>query len=181
MLYNVHGDFMKVLILSDIHGDYDTLYKITQNEVFDKLIILGDLFSYGFSSNDLNENKIIKLLQKHKKELILIKGNCDTYINFEMLNLFAHDVITCPINGHEVTLTHGNIYSKGFLPICHGDIFISGHTHIPMLIKELGITYANPGSIGKPRGCTKKSYMIFNDNKIIIKDETGNIQKEMEV
>ena len=54
MLYNVHGDFMKVLILSDIHGDYDTLYKITQNEVFDKLIILGDLFSYGFSSNDLN-------------------------------------------------------------------------------------------------------------------------------
>lgn len=172
---------MKILILSDIHGDYKTLYTILQNEEFDKLIILGDLFNYGFISNDLNNNEIIKLLQRNKHNLILMRGNCDNYINYESMGLFAHDVITLHLNKHLVTLTHGNRYSKGFLPDYHGNIFISGHTHVPMLLKEQEIIYVNPGSIGSPRGGSLKSYAIFNDNKIEIKTINKEIIKEMDV
>lgn len=172
---------MKILILSDIHGDYETLEKIIENESFDKLIILGDLFNYGFISSDLKNNKIINLLQRNKHNLILIRGNCDNYIDYENLGLFAHDIITIPLNNHNVTLTHGNRYSKGFLPDYHGDMFISGHTHIPMLLKEQGIIYINPGSIGKPRGGSSKSYAVFHDNKIEIKTIYKEITKEMEV
>lgn len=168
---------MKAIILSDIHGDNEALYKIVGQETFDKLIVLGDLFNYEKSF----DNKIINLLKKHKNKLILIKGNCDNYIEYEKLGLFAHDIFNYPINNHEVTLTHGNRYCKGFLPKYHGDIFINGHTHVPMLIKERGIIYANPGSVGKPRGGSKKSYIIFNDQKIIIKDLNGKVQKEMDV
>ncbi len=78
-----------------------------------------------------------------------------------------------------VTFTHGNRYSKGFLPEYHGDIFISGHTHIPVLTKERGVIYVNPGSIGRPRGGSTKSYLIFENNKIIIKDINNKVQKEM--
>ncbi len=170
---------LRLLILSDIHGDYKNLYKITENERFDELIILGDLFSYGYECNKDEEEYIINLLQKYKNKLILIKGNCDIFINYETIGLQFYDVITLPFNKHLVTFTHGDRYSRGFLPEYHGDIFISGHTHIPMIIKERGIIYANPGSIGKPRGGSRKSYIIFDNDKIIIKDINGNTQKEM--
>ena len=172
---------MKILIISDIHSDYKSLDLVTKKETFDKLIILGDLFSYSFHSNNLKDNSIIKLLQRYKDKLILIKGNCDYYLDYEKLNLFAHDIITLTLNNHIVTFTHGHLYNKGFLPSYHGDIFISGHTHIPLLIKEKNIIYANPGSIGMPRGISKKSYIIFDDNKIAIKDLDNNIQKEMTI
>ncbi len=172
---------MKILIMSDIHGDYENLNKVLKNESFDKLIILGDLFSYGFNYNNKDENNILKLLSNYKDAIILIRGNCDENINYEEFGLFAHDIISLHLNNHVVTLTHGNIYSKGFLPNYHGDIFASGHTHVPMLLKEQGIIYLNPGSIGKPRGGLDKSYAIFEDNKIEIKTIDGKIIKEMKI
>lgn len=169
---------MRLLIISDIHGDYESLYKVTKEETFDQLVILGDLFSYGFSDN---KNEILSLLEEYKSKLILIKGNCDTLINYDALMIKPYEVITMPFNKHLVTFTHGNTYKKGFLPSYHGDIFISGHTHVPSITKEFDITYANPGSLGAPRYGTLKSYIIFSDNKITIKDLNKNIQKEMEV
>lgn len=172
---------MKILIVSDVHSNYDNLKKVIKENSFDKLIVLGDLFNYGFYSNDLKDNNIINLLQTYKDKLILIRGNCDYYINYEELGLFAHDLITIPLNNHNVTLTHGNKYSKGFLPEYHGDIFMQGHTHVPMLLKENDIIYLNPGSIGKPRGGSSKSYTIFDDDKITIKTMDNDIIKEMKV
>ena len=55
---------MKILIMSDIHGDYENLNKVLKNESFDKLIILGDLFSYGFNYNNKDENNILKIIIK---------------------------------------------------------------------------------------------------------------------
>lgn len=171
---------MKTLIISDVHGDYKTLDLIIKKESFDKLIVLGDLFNYWFKLDKINDNKIIKTLQTNKDKLILIKGNCDKCINYEELGLYAHEIITITLNRHSVTLTHGDKYSKGFLPSFHGKIFISGHTHVPMLLKEYEIIYANPGSVGLPRGGSYKTYMVFEDNKIIIKTTNDIIIKEME-
>lgn len=167
---------MKILILSDIHGDYDSFNKVINSETFDKLIILGDLFSYSYNNE---EEPIIKLLQKLKNKLILIRGNCDILINYEKLNLQAHDIITIPLNNNLVTLTHGNRYCKGFLPEYHGNIFMNGHTHIPILIKENNIIYCNPGSIGKPRATSSKGYLIFEDNKLTLKMINNEIIKEL--
>lgn len=165
--------------MSDIHGDYNRIKKIISEISFDKLIILGDLFNYGFYSNDLKNNDIINLLQKCKDKLILIRGNCDYY--YEELGLCAHDLITIPLNNHNVTLTHGNRYSKGFLPEYHGDIFMQGHTHVPTLLKENNIVYVNPGSIGKTRNGSCASYAIFDDEKMIIKTLDDKIIKEMKI
>ncbi len=168
---------MHLLIVSDIHGDYISLNKVLEKEKFDKLIVLGDLFSYDYNPN--NEN-VMKLITEYKDKLILIKGNCDYQINYEKYNVSYNEVITLLLNNHNITLTHGYKYSKDFLPNNHGDIFISGHTHVPLLYKE-NIIYANPGSLGKPRLGYNKSYIIFNNNKIIIKDIYDNIIKEMKI
>lgn len=170
---------MKILILSDIHGDYDSFNKVIKSEKFDKLIILGDLFSYSYNYEYYEDEPIIKLLQKFKNKLILIKGNCDIQINYEELGLQAHDIITIPLNNNLVTLTHGNRYCKGFLPEYHGNIFMNGHTHIPILTKENNIIYCNPGSIGKPRANSSKGYLIFDDNKLILKTINSEIIKDL--
>ena len=170
---------MKLLIVSDIHGGYEELLKITKNEVFDKLIILGDLFSYGYSYDKENEENIINLLEKYKNKLIILKGNCDTLVNYEILGLNAFEIITLPFNNSLISFTHGNKYKKGFLPEYHGNIFISGHTHVPVIEKQNDIIYANPGSISKPRNGSYKSYLIFDNNKLILKTIDKIIIKEM--
>ncbi len=169
---------MRVLILSDIHGAYDDFMYVINNERFDKIVILGDLLGYGFFDD---ESEILEELKKIKNKLILIRGNCDRYINYEKYDLYAHDEISLTMNNHIVTFTHGHIYSKGFLPEYHGDIFIQGHTHISMLTKEQGIIYANPGSIGIPRGLSKKGYLLFDNNKLILKTIDNKIIKEMTI
>ena len=169
---------MKVLIVSDIHGDYDSFNKVITNESFDKLIVLGDLFSYSYNYSNYEDSSIIKLLQEYKNKLILIKGNCDLFIDYNKFDLNASDIITIPINDHLVTLTHGNNYSRDFIPSNCGDIFISGHTHKPLIVKERDKIFANPGSIGRPRGGSSKCYLIFDNNKLILKDIDKHIIKE---
>ena len=165
---------MKLLIISDIHGNYDNLNSITNTESFDKLVILGDLLSYY--GND-NKDKILNLLERYKSKLILIKGNCDYMINYELYNLYPYDIITLPINNNIVTITHGDTYKKGFLPDNHGNIIITGHTHIPSILEENNIIYANPGSISIPKGMSDKSYLVFDNNKLILKKIDGTIIK----
>ena len=41
-------------MVSDIHGDFKSLEKVLKNESFDRLVVLGDLFSYGKIKLDLN-------------------------------------------------------------------------------------------------------------------------------
>lgn len=157
------------------------LDKIIHKEEFDEIIILGDLFSYGYSYKKEEEQNIINLLERYKNKLILIKGNCDLYINYEALNLRAFEIITLSYNNHQVTFTHGNKYKKGFMPSYHGNIFISGHTHIPSITQEQNMIYANPGSISLPRYNSPKSYLIFDTNKLILKTTDNKIIKEMTI
>ena len=75
-------------MVSDIHGDFKSLEKVLKNESFDRLVVLGDLFSYGKIILDSNNNEIIKLLKKYKDKLILIRGNCDYFIDYEKIGLY---------------------------------------------------------------------------------------------
>jgi putative phosphoesterase len=55
-----------------------------------------------------------------------------------------------------------------------GDIFLSGHTHIPTAKKENGIVYGNPGSISLPKGGYPKSYAIL-DESFTVYDFNDNV------
>ena len=59
----------------------------------------------------------------------------------------------------------------------YGDIFLCGHTHVGSLEKIEGKIIANPGSISKPRGGSKKSYIIIDEDKVILKTLKGDIIK----
>ncbi len=109
----------------------------------------------------------------------VIRGNCDTS-NFEDLlefEMFDDDVLY--INGKFVSITHGHLYNSYHLPPNCGDIFIQGHTHVPMLIESGGRILANPGSPTRPRGSDLKCYLIIDEASIKLKSLNGTIINEI--
>lgn len=171
---------MKILIISDIHGNYYDLKQVIDSEKPNNIVVLGDILSTGFYADNEENELIYELLKENSSKTILIKGNCDTLVNYDKLNNRSFDIITLPFDNKLFTFTHGHLYKKGFLPEYHGDIFINGHTHVPNLFKE-DIIYANPGSLSRPRNGSNKGYLIYENNKLILKNINGKIIKEMEI
>ena len=107
---------MKVMCISDIHGNTECLNKAIERfkeENAEKLIILGDFSSYYFSSTDF---EVSEILNNMAGTIIAVKGNCDSS---QQENLFKFDlglVKTIEINGKKVTITHGHIYNRNNLP-----------------------------------------------------------------
>jgi len=171
---------MKLLIISDIHGGYNNLEKVLENEKdFDKLLILGDILNGPFSKED--KLKTSNLLNKYKYKIISTKGNCDYYDNslleFDNENLFNMIYVDKRI----FLLTHGHIYNKYNLPEIDFDILLTGHTHIPKMVKENNKYYINPGSISIPRGNSNKSYIVYENNLFILKNVDNKVISKLEI
>ena len=177
---------MKILIISDIHGDYEACKKVLQNEA-DKIIILGDLLKTSLGNPKMSISKegehISTLLNRYASQIIAVKGNCDTYGDDDLFDFdTTKDYRVLEIDGLKFYLTHGNYYNKYDLPpIEKGSVLLQGHTHIADLSIEEGIYCVNPGSISLPRkGDT--TYCIYEDNcfKIFELNENKSI-KEMKI
>ena len=168
---------MKIMCISDIHGNIECLKKAIERfreENAEKLIILGDFSSYYFSSSDF---EVAEILNNMAGSIIAVRGNCDSSEQENLFHFSLGLVKTIEINGMKITLTHGHVYNRNNLPENCGDIFLSGHTHVGMIEKIGDKTIANPGSISKPRGGTKKSYIIIDEEKIELKELDGEIIK----
>ncbi len=172
---------MKVMCISDIHGSIENLKKVIdryREENADKLLILGDFSSYYHSSSDF---EVAEVLNNMSGAIIAVKGNCDNSYIDELFNFGLGYLKTIDVNGIKVTLTHGHIYNRNNLPENCGRIFISGHTHVGMIEKVGDKIIANPGSISKPRGGSKKSYIIIDEENIELKSIDGKLIKSLKI
>lgn len=80
----------------------------------------------------------------------------------------GEDVNTAPYNqllvdGRRWFVSHGHLYESGNVPLPAGSLFISGHTHVPVLRQEGEIFLINPGSICFPRGEWVASYGCYDE------------------
>lgn len=170
---------MKYIFVSDIHGNVEGLNIIVnkcKEENVNKLIILGDTAA----SVDREDNiKLADILNELKDKVEVIRGNCDTIEFEDLLNFQIFDIDTLYVNNKFVTVTHGHYYNCWELPSNCGEIFIQGHTHIPMLKKENGRILANPGSITRPRGCDLRCYLFLDEEKVSLKTLDGKLVKEI--
>lgn len=78
---------MKLMIASDIHGSAfycEQMIEAYKREGADKLLLLGDILYHG-PRNDLPEGyapkEVIAMLNPMKKELLCVRGNCDTEVD----------------------------------------------------------------------------------------------------
>lgn len=154
---------MKLLIVSDLHGSVtylEKLIEVIKEEQIDKIIFLGDYFSY---SKEINNN-LINLLNSLKDKIIAIKGNCDNEKLSNFLKFKLHNYYLLEIDNLNLFITHGNIDYSNFID--DNMIQVSGHTHKYSLDK----TYINPGSITCPRGSNEHTYIIYENQKFSLYD-----------
>ena len=174
---------MKLLIISDIHGDKSSLeaaISVFERESCDKILILGDLIYHG-PRNDLPctyaPKEVIKLLNTFKNKIIAVRGNCDTEVDQMVLEFpILADYAYLYLDGLTVMATHGHHHNTVTPPpLSEGEILLHGHTHV-LKIEEYGNQnyYINPGSISLPKEGNPKSYCIYENRRFTIKDFSGN-------
>ena len=143
------------LIVSDIHGSEEGMLLVRQAiEHFhpEGIISAGDqcpdpLYSAFYSS------------------LIAVRGNCDRFYEY-------YDIPFPPLSreiklyGKRIVITHGHEAVPDDFDLQKGDIFISGHTHVPELRMEGGIYLVNPGSPSRPRSSSGPTAALFEEDRL---------------
>lgn len=175
---------MKLLICSDIHGDSDSARQILaayEREGADKILILGDILYHG-PRNDLPPTyapkEVIALLNENKEKILCVRGNCDTEVDQMVLSFpIMADYIYLSSDGLTFFATHGHrLSAENPPPLAKGEILLHGHTHV-LKIEELegGSFYVNPGSVALPKENNPRSYAVYHERRIEIKDLDGNV------
>lgn len=154
---------MTITVISDTHGDFDTLYEIVrQNDGSDLFIHLGD-----------GENEFYDVQSSfYDKPFIFIKGNNDwgDYPQNLVTELGGHKFYLC--HGHRFDRTHLKDYLSATASVNGCSAALFGHTHIPLNETVNGILLFNPGSPVLPRGGSAPTYGI------ITIDDDGSINAE---
>ncbi len=149
---------MVITVISDTHGDFETLYEIvSRNESSDLFIHLGD-----------GEHEFADVQSAfYSKPFIFIKGNND-WGNFPQC-------LVTELGGRKFYLCHGHRFERSRLKeylsataITNGcEIALFGHTHVPMNEQYSDVLLFNPGSAVLPRGGNPPTY-----GKIVINGDT---------
>ena len=85
-----------------------------------------------------------------------------------------NESINLEINGLNFFFTHGHKYNIDNIPESI-DVLVYGHFHTGFIKEKDGVICVNSGSISLPKENKKNSYLIINDNEIILKDIDGEI------
>lgn len=160
---------MKIAIISDIHdnlANLDIFFEIIENESIEKIICCGDV---------TNSETLKILSNKFKKEIILIFGNMEIYLENEISNysnikyLGRFGVIQ--LNSFKVGICHEPSFIRDLLNKYPDLNFVFyGHTHKPWLSIKNKATLINPGTLGGV--FQKPSFAIWDD-------ETGKIKLKL--
>lgn len=161
------------VVASDIHGSLEAAQCII--EAFNKhrcegILLLGDSLYHG-PRNPLPDRyqpkEVALLLNQYKQFIISVRGNCDSEVDqmvLEFPTLANYSYFN--LGDHRLFLSHGHLYPHEPLPFLReGDLYLAGHTHIPIAKEEAGIYLLNPGSLSLPKGGHEPSYAILDEQE----------------
>lgn len=145
---------MKILVISDTHGDIEKAEKlIKSSNGIDLVIHLGDYFRDAQRLSDMFPQIPFEY----------IYGNSDFMIG----DVPAEKRLEyC---GKKIFITHGHRYSVkwDYEKLCkkaeemNVDLLLFGHTHVADLVASEKFYLVNPGSISDPRDDSNESYAII--------------------
>jgi len=145
---------MRILVVSDTHGDISRVQQILdEDHDFDMIIHLGDYLRDA--ENIETEYPNIKVEY--------VYGNCDFLVG----DTPSEKLIE--IQGKRILATHGHRYSVKYGPDklitkardYKADILLYGHTHVSSLMEGDGFVLLNPGSISDSRDSFGESYAVL--------------------
>ena len=180
---------MKWMVASDIHGSAKYCRELLgayEREKADRLLLLGDLLYHG-PRNDLPEEyapkMVIAMLNGKKNQILCVRGNCDAEVDQMVLEFpILADYCMLDLGTKLVYATHGHLTSAEQLPpLREGDLFLQGHTHVPMNEVKNGIRCMNPGSVSLPKQDSRRGYMILETNRAVWKELDGTVRETVEI
>ncbi len=142
---------IKIAVFSDSHRHIAPMVQAVRQQQPDLILHLGD---HAQDARSLER-------EFQTTALRYVRGNCD-------LGDWAPEQLELRLEGVRVLMTHGHRYQvKAGLDVldyqgraAQADLVLFGHTHVPLLQSEGGMTLLNPGSIGYG-----KTYgLVFIDN-----------------
>lgn len=144
---------MKILVVSDSHGDERNIERMLQIEKkADLMLHLGDVCG--------SESHIESICNFPVK---MIAGNNDWYSNLpneERLTIMGKKIWMTHGHDYGVYYDYEDLYQKALEQ--HIDIVMFGHVHRPVFEQRAGVTLINPGSISLPRQKDRRcSYMVI--------------------
>ncbi len=129
---------MRILVVSDTHGDMRTLMKAVNAQPSAEIIVhCGD-----------GDEQVQYLKDTIKDKMIVgVRGNCDWCSSLPSKEILS-------VCGKKIFITHGHLYNAKvgmYNIICaareeKADILLFGHTHNAMTYYEDGLYVMNPGS-----------------------------------
>jgi putative phosphoesterase len=169
---------MKILFFSDIHGvpaNLEQLFRQADGLHPDRMVLLGDALYHG-PRNGVPEHydpqAVAKLLNSRAKEIMAIRGNCDSEVDQMLLDFpILADYAEILTETGRFFVTHGHLWNEKKLPPVPADtILVHGHTHIPELKRlDGGIILFNPGSISLPKNGLPKTYGLWDGSALTIR------------
>ena len=163
---------MKYLVVSDIHGvrsGAEAVLDACMKHDPDAVLCLGDVLYHGPRNGVPGGYDPVLVMEKLNPlwhDIICVRGNCDAEIDDMVLDFpvgSAHNIIL--LDGRRILMSHGHIYGPEHLPkMSEGDVFLSGHTHIPTADVKDGIYLLNPGSVSLPKGGHPATYAILDES-----------------
>ena len=167
---------MKYLVVSDIHGSRSGAAAVP--ELFEELhadaiLCLGDVLYHGPRNNlpeDYAPKDVISILNPLSPHIFAVRGNCDAEVDQMVLDFpLTADYNEFLLKSRKVFMTHGHVYGPDHLPrLAPGDVFLSGHTHIPTAEIAEDIFLLNPGSISLPKGGHPRTYAVLEEEGFTI-------------
>ncbi|MDT3427209.1 putative phosphoesterase [Paenibacillus forsythiae] len=180
---------MKLMFISDIHGSLHWLKRALEKyaeEKPDGLVILGD-FMYHGPRNPLPDGydpkAVAQELNAIKRQITAVRGNCDSEVDQMLLDFpMMGDYTQILYEGRRIFATHGHGFSIDKLPeLGEGDLFIQGHTHVPVADIKEGVYVLNPGSISLPKENNPNSYGILAGGEFTVKSFGGETLKSIRI
>ena len=146
---------MRIIVISDTHGNFKTLWDIVDKHQNDAqtIVFLGD---------GLRELEDVITLYP-KLDFKYVAGNCDYASTAKRTDAFWAE-------GKKILFTHGDSYGVKYsvdrlistARENHADIALFGHTHCGVTEYHDGLYLMNPGSPSCPRNA-KSSYGIIDN------------------
>ncbi|CRX37211.1 / / phosphodiesterase family protein / 82721:83197 Forward [Candidatus Hepatoplasma crinochetorum] len=142
---------MKILVISDVHGNIELMNKIIKENNVDLKIFCGDL-------------------QKNDKSIL--SKNFDYYVTGNADYFHLDEIKELEVDKVKILLTHGHLFETFWEKINFDKLYklgellkvkliIHGHDHLSVIEEKNKIIRFNPGSITYPRGNSKASYGII--------------------
>lgn len=151
---------MKIGIVSDTHGRIDVWRKVqTAFAGADLIIHAGDVLYHPprlGCTEGYDIPAMADALNSSPTPIIIAQGNCDAQVYEELLDIPVQSpYATVEFEGLRIVANHGHTLTRAQMidlgKRYKADVFVSGHTHIPLLEKIDSVVLMNPGSPSIPK------------------------------